>query len=428
MSATTCDVDFNTMALRAAGLGQAVARRLAKPPTLARFAALRYRRRDAFGRAVDSGTGACMYRKRAGSWAKGFFTWSPCHGYSPFMGMEKARPRQVPMCPRSVPLAFVAVHKAATTSVINWVSSMEGASMEAVRIIGDLTDCICAGGVETAFNEDSGNASVAHSTALELVRPLLHYLDHSSSPLDQDAVRAFMPLLGSCHDAWLPAMYCPSCCTPVTHPRRMHLAFVRNPYRRFASAYTWLRGDPGRFQGFVEAFYEIWSRSPGLIEDPDTIPDKHLPFPWDWGVGFGPGRSWLRAVEVFHFRSAYLELLEGFETISPFWRNQSWPEKRSLGLRINALHLEAFDVEWPEIRDSLCHDFGHCGPLPALEVLNSRGNSEWREIWGGQTARMIRDMLDADFIAFGYGDDPEEASPLRPEIMKLDLLSSPPGS
>lgn len=440
-----CDVDFPTARLEALSIAYHVASRVGKPEDLSRFDALRYRRRDVFGRAVDSGTGACMFKKGKTSWADGFFTWSPCHGYTPWGGNDKRRPKSVPMCPRTVPLAVALVHKAATTSVINWISSMELLSFRVAHLIGRLTDCVCAGGgnrVQAAFNENlEGNASIAHSTAIHLAMPFLHYLYHdANTPAHANVMRSLMPLLGSCEDAWPPAMYCPSCCTPTTHPQRLHVTVVRNPYERFASAYIWMRGDPRRFPGFVEAIHGLWRRDPVLFEDPSSNSDRRVPFDWDWGVGFGRGRSWLHGPDLYHLRCAYFEIAESFSSVSPLLSNASARLSSthlnsfnavldskaslgdaSLGLRVHALHLESLETDFQVLEDTLCREFNFCATLPPLRVLNQIGKSQWREYWGSQTARFIWEMSFRDFAAFGYSDDPKRRAPLTDGPSVIDL-------
>lgn len=418
-----CRADWDAHLFEAAAIGRVTARRLARPPRPERFASLRYRRRDAFGGAVDGGTGACMFRKRAGSWSQGFFSWSACHGYSPFIGMQGARPRQVPMCPRSVPVALVVAHKAGTTSAIHWAASLDEVAPQVVRLLAELTDCVCADAGSTHASmgvDEEANASMAHGIALELVRPWLHYLD--SVPPDQARAVDYglMPLLGSCQDIWLPSMYCPTCCVPGLHPRRMHLALVRNPFRRFASAYAWLRGDPERFPYFVELFHGLWRQSGGkLLANPNTLPNATLHFPFDWGAGYGPKRPWLRAVEVFHFRAAHRELRDAFASVSLRRHNYTIGETGGapLGLAVRIVHLETLDEEWPEVLRELCQEHDYCSPLSSLPALNVKGRSRWRETWGPRTARLVREMLDEDFHAFGYGDSPQNPEPLRPGVL-----------
>lgn len=424
--APECNVDWDALLVKAILLGRAVARRLARPPSAERFASFRYRRRDALGRVVDSGTGACMFRKHAGRWAAGHFSWSPCHGYSPFLGMLTPRPRQVPMCPRAVPVALVVVHKAATTSAIHWAASLDEVAMQTAFLIGELTDCICASprgvGAGNAEALEASNASLAHGIALELVRPWLHYLGAVPREHVGEVDHGLMPLLGSCEDVWLPSMYCPSCCAAGRpHPRRLHLAFARNPYRRFASAYAWLRGDPERFPYFVERFHQLWAHSRGLLlADPGRwLPNGTLDFPWDWGSGFGPGRPWLRTVEVFHFRSAHREMLDAFAAVLP--RHGGSGSHNSSGLQVHVVHLETLEEEWPEILGALCRDHGFCSPLPTLPTLNAKGRSEWRESWGVRVQRLLREMLAEDFRVFGYCNSPWEPLPARAGVLRLEL-------
>mmetsp|Transcript_58966 Transcript_58966/g.129447 ORF Transcript_58966/g.129447 Transcript_58966/m.129447 type:complete len:304 (-) Transcript_58966:17-928(-) len=303
---------------------------------------------------------------------------------------------------------------------------METASLEAVEVIGTLTDCICSGDVSRAF-DDTTNASVAHTVALHLVRPLLPYLDPLPGAIDRNpeleqVSRQLMPLLGSCVDIWLPAIYCPSCCVAVQHPQRMLVSIVRNPFSRFVSGYKWLKGDPGRFAEFVEAFHQHWLTDRLSVTHPDTVAGERFHLDFDWGTGWGPGRSWLYTAELYHFRAGFLELRDGFSSIAPFKRNISTLESNEfLGLKVHLIHLESLGREWPSLLQTLCTRFSFCRPLPSILRLNAGRRQEVDFVWKPETATLIQEMFAQDFALFGYRDTPEDLSPIRPNMITLDL-------
>merc|ERR1712107_734823 len=91
----------------------------------------------------------------------------------------------------------------------------------------------------------------------------------------------------------------------------------------------------------------------------------------------------------------------------------------------HVVHLELLEDEWAVVQQTLCTDFGHCTPLPALPKLNSKGVSGWREAWGARIGSMIHEMLREDFEAFDYGDAPDRPSPVRPGPVILELTRMP---
>lgn len=227
--------------------------------------------------------------------------------------------------------------------------------------------------------------------------------------------KAYSVALGHqiCGDGvWLPPMYCIACCASGSNPRRMPLSFVRNPYCRFASAYSWISGDQHGSRMFISRLYKLWLQRPNILDYPNTLQSDAEPLDGSWRIcNFADTercRNFTRG-DLFHFRPAHLELVEVF---SPRPGLEFTP--------VRAVHLESLEREWPEVLNTLCRGYGFCDPLPPVPHLGGKAAGRMPFAWDEQSRRRIKDMYAKDFCVFGYDDSLTSLQPIMPEPALLD--------
>ncbi|CAK9077008.1 Pentatricopeptide repeat-containing protein [Durusdinium trenchii] len=326
--------------------------------------------------------------------AVGTPSWHNCHTESFYTQLQQGNVFQHPPpmldCPSTVPIAILAVPKAASSSFILWLAQLEG------RTEGHLTAALSA---RSCLELGAGRERrVARCLAKAFYHPFANY----SSKLPGLNLKSFgctrqkanglasyglrwHQTLGT---GWLvaPPFLCQQCC--MQGYGRLMVILARNPYMRIASYFKrWIA--PTRFFGDWSMF-PIWLRH---LQNVSRFTD---------GFKACRGRGELNSDDVLHTRSVK-EMLDD-DRVVPGRSHR----------RFNIIHLETL-ATWCFRRCALCSFLADAGLLK-VENHPKRQNRvhlknlvkdrmRWRKMWRGLKPLML-ERYGWDFEHLGYSTEP----------------------
>ena len=318
-------------------------------------------------------------------------SWENCIATGIYDRMDEFQQHPPPLlqCPHFLPIAFLAVPKSGSTSLLLWLARNDhrmGCIADSARFASaclrkhhkQMTQKCLADGFY------QGNASCPSLKSLGCSRS-------QSGSLAERALRWHQ----SVNSGWLvlPPFLCPQCCRQGIG--RLLVVMARNPYMRLASYYKrWigprLNNNWSRFGEWVNLLANV-SRQTDAFRLCHGVP----------GV--------VAADDVLHTRSVR-EMLD----------DPRLPARSQRSFAI--LHLETLQTDIRHLERQLCREFHHCRRLPSIQNEshhNSRATELftkqpglWHSLWDGLSAAM-REMYGWDFKMLGYAMDPTSILPRR---------------
>eukprot|EP00928_Gymnodinium_smaydae_P070808 TRINITY_DN54576_c0_g1_i1.p1 TRINITY_DN54576_c0_g1~~TRINITY_DN54576_c0_g1_i1.p1 ORF type:complete len:456 (+),score=30.57 TRINITY_DN54576_c0_g1_i1:55-1368(+) len=351
-------------------------------------------------------------------------------------------PVDLPHCPATIPIALVLIPKCASTSLLNWLATLDGTSEQwedlansfHARVHGNCDNATSAGACSMAFDQ-------TWKRSWELIQWVSGGLAPRGTKANLDTIEGQAEIQyyygQRFHAGLLPyPQNCIPCCSDmdtngaIIVESRLRVVAVRNPFSRLMAYFqrAWLRNEEKAFSTMAGFLY--WVEALQILHKRDV---------WDplgphMREGLGAevevrGRTVAFSLEdLYHTRPVASVLLGRFPEQLAHDLNilQSCsPEGCWLQRDVFTVHTESvsYDLALLGLRLCLMYDVFCEGPLPPLAHLNERAREHrevvdefWISAAGRDAAQRIISVYAADFILGSYGDDPAVQTPLQAPI------------
>jgi hypothetical protein len=299
-------------------------------------------------------------------------------------------------CPLWLPIAVAIIDRAASMSVLLWLSKLDGRprrthGFEPVNSSRPTLFDIWSSLVSSIKTLGSEKASAEWLTS---EFDLLGLNEADAQTLTSRCFRHYTSSPGNLgRRVNLSPHLCFTCCIKGTN--RLHLVFARNPFTRLTSYFRlrWLGSSSKKHNSWVD-FPQFVDYVARLDNETDAYSTYKLPVS-------KPLRSLAADFvdeDLLHTRSA------------SEWIRQSMQASQWTSRYVHVVRIEHLEEETAELAAILCSGYKYCEQLPSFTHSNSFKDppSEviWRAIWSSEdTVQRVVHRYRADFEAFGYSTE-----------------------